>query len=166
MSLAGTLGRAVLVQTGARNGHGPDLSGYDLASGDLMWRVGGTLLGQGHGQALLLSPGVGDPPQPQTPQAIALTRVGGTYREADQATPLLLSVPGRQGCGGVKYQRNYPDLSFTGRFLYALRRDGCGKFIARFDWHAAEPRPPLIYPDRRPPVPLPRVLVPLPPGRP
>ena len=98
--------------------------------------------GPGTGTGPAASPGGGDPAQPQTPQTIALTRVGGTYREADQAAALLLSVPERPGCGAVNYQKSFPDLSFTGRFLYALRRDGCGKFTVRFDWHADVPLPP------------------------
>lgn len=148
VELAGTVGRAVLVTTGGGDVHWPDISAFDLGSGDAMWRMGGPVVGKTATEVLSVDPGVGDPNQTIPAWSLPLTRASGTYHRGARVTPLDLKIPRRRGCGFVAYQNGFPGLRFSNRYVYALRRDACGRFVARFDWHAGPMQTPLVYPDR------------------
>lgn len=67
------------------------------------------------------------------------TRTGLTYR-----------VPARPRCGDPQLDVTDGDpLRLTGRYVYALRQDRCGPFVARFDWTGANDAA-LVYPRPRP----------------
>ncbi len=121
--------------------------GLDVATGKTRWLVRQDFLGTDGRDALMLDFGVALPTN--TPQTVPLWRVNIA---SAQVQKLPLSVPARAGCGPMNYQGSIPDVRFTDRYLYVFRQDSCGKFIARFDWHAQKPQP-LLYPDQRPPVP-------------
>ena len=122
--------------------------GVNLDTGKTRWLVRQDLLGQDGISALVLNYGVGNPMN--TPETLPLLRVHITSGQAEE---LPLKIPARAGCSGLNYQGSIPDVGFTNRYLYAFRQDSCGKFIARFDWHAVPGQMPLVYPDQRPPVP-------------
>ena len=123
--------------------------GLSLETGKTFWEAGQDLLGLSDAEALVLDLGTGAQPM-NRPHLLPLTRVTAA---TGKQTKFTLRLPPRPGCGPVNYQGSIPDLRFTNQHLYAFRKDACGKFIARFDWHAGPEQKPLVYPDRRPPTP-------------
>lgn len=122
--------------------------GVDLNNGKSLWQAGQDLVGFTDTEALILDLGLGAQPM-NSPHLLPLTRVNAA---TGTQTKFTLTLPERPGCGEMNYQGSIPDLRFTNRYLYALRQDSCGKFIVRFPWQG-DIHTPLVYPDRRPPLP-------------
>ncbi|WP_156952989.1 hypothetical protein [Deinococcus frigens] len=62
----------------------------------------------------------------------------------------VFTIPDRPGCGDTS---DFPwEAAVNGgrridrQFLYAQRRDECGPFVARFDWHGAAKQQATIFP--------------------
>lgn len=119
----------------------------DIQSGKTRWNMFQDFLGHDGKDALLVDFGVGSPTDHG--EYLPLWRVNIA---SGQKSALNLTIPVRSSCGKVEFQVSIPDVRFTNRYLYVFRKDSCGKFIARYDWHAPKPEP-LIYPDQRPPMP-------------
>lgn len=60
--------------------------------------------------------------------------------------PQSLTVPSRPGCGSVG--DDFPGFAnqADGQFLSLNRRDHCGTFRTRYDWHLPENQTPVILP--------------------
>lgn len=66
--------------------------------------------------------------------------------KAANRTRLTFEVPARPQCGEVELDPDEEVTNkLTGRYVYALRRDACGAFVARFDWSGADATA-LVYP--------------------
>lgn len=148
---AGLAGRVLLLSGLSGEPAQGRVIGLSLDTGKALWEAGQDLLGHTETEALVLDLGSGAQPM-NRPHLLPLTRVAVATGQREKFT---LTLPPRPTCGPLNYQGRIPDLRFTGEYLYAFRKDACGKFIVRFDWRAGAGQKPLVYPDRRPPTPRP-----------
>lgn len=63
---------------------------------------------------------------------------------------LIFTIPERPGCGDT-HDALWEDAVYGAKwadqqFLYARRKDRCGVFVARFDWHGAAKQKATIFP--------------------
>lgn len=80
---------------------------------------------------------------PYEPAQLKLVRY--TPRVSESSV-LNYVVPGRPDCGDFELDVTEGEATkFTGKYVYAIRRDRCGTFVARFDW-TGESTKPLVYP--------------------
>lgn len=65
-------------------------------------------------------------------------------------TRLNLRIPERPTCGHIN-DYSFEDAAYSvswadARFFYARRKDACGVFVARFDWHGSGEQTPTLTP--------------------
>lgn len=64
---------------------------------------------------------------------------------------LVFTIPERPGCGNT-HDALWDDAAYGAKwadqqFLYARRKDRCGVFVARFDWHETAKQKAIIFPE-------------------
>lgn len=125
------------------------VQGIALDTGKVRWTARQDLVGYTDTEALVIDLGTGAQPM-NSAGVLPLTRITLSTKKMSSFT---VKLPIRTNCGPSNYQDSIPNLTFTHSFLYALRKDSCGPFIARVDWHGSASQTPLVYPDRRNAVP-------------
>lgn len=61
------------------------------------------------------------------------------------------TISPRQGCGDVMMPADEEKpIRYTSQYIYAIRQDACGTFVARYRWGVSPDAPPLVYPQPRP----------------
>ncbi|GMA14969.1 hypothetical protein E5F05_12235 [Deinococcus metallilatus] len=133
--------------TGGEHWH-VDNTGFRISDGKLLWENidVGYPLAFSQGKILFLRN------QSQSPY-FKLLQVNLVLNDlkTGEATHLNLRIPERANCGSVN-DYAWDDAAYVGfwadaRFLYARRKDACGVFVARFDWHGEEEQRPTITPE-------------------
>ncbi|GGI67768.1 hypothetical protein GCM10010914_30710 [Deinococcus wulumuqiensis] len=64
--------------------------------------------------------------------------------EKHQLVPLNYRVPQRPNCGELQKDTTKVTDRVTNQYVYAMRSDLCGTFVARFDWTKPADTPPVI----------------------
>ncbi|ANE43470.1 PQQ-binding-like beta-propeller repeat protein [Deinococcus puniceus] len=121
------------------------VQGIALETGNVRWTARQDLVGYTDIEALVIDLGTGAQPM-NSAGLLPLNRI--TLATGKMAS-FTVKLPNRPNCGPMNYQGSIPSLTFAHKFLYALRQDSCGPFIARVDWHGGAAQTPLLYPDRR-----------------
>lgn len=124
------------------------LQGISIDTGKVRWTAFQELVGYTDTEALVIDLGRGAEPM-NNAGLLPLTRI--TLATGKMAF-FTVKLSNRPNCGPMNYQDSIPNLTFTHQFLYALRKDSCGAFIARVNWHGDAAQTPLVYPDRRNPA--------------
>ena len=126
--------------------------GVDLRSGRVLWETVGELVHRDPNFFVIrnISTSLGPYSDSKDLRLMVVNRRTGTSSRQD------LTIPARPGCGDtadfVREDAAY-SASWTGpQYLYTRRKDACGVFVARFDWHpGAIPQPVLQSENSRSP---------------
>lgn len=117
----------------------PRVIALSTRDGRVQHKQPGELLGIGPNYALLLDYGL--VLEPPTGAWLPLVRLD--LRQGKR-TYIGLTIPERRGCGPVRSRTGKSDLRFGLQYVTALRRDNCGPFTARVDWHGPAGQRPVI----------------------
>lgn len=132
--------------TGGEGWH-VDNTGFRLSDGKLLWEhIDVRPLAVSRGEILFqrLNSRLAFPDLREAALLVNDLETGATTRPN-------LHIPERPGCGDVNdYARE--DAAYSGRwadgtFFYARRKDHCGVFVARFDWHGGAEQRPTVTPE-------------------
>ncbi|QLG11089.1 hypothetical protein HLB42_10075 [Deinococcus sp. D7000] len=121
--------------------------GIHLADGKVIWN-------EVYGSAIRVDPRYIVMTKTQTPPMFAdaqeLKLTVFDFEQKKLRDDFVFTIPERPGCGDT-HDALWEDAAYGAKwadqqFLYARRKDRCGVFVARFDWHGAAKQKATIFP--------------------